>query len=79
MTGPQIRKSRSENEKKYAYAAQLGAWAGQAVMMYLAGRARLVGEISPFAPALMAAGIPPGPAPTTTKSQLPASIGSVFI
>ena len=60
MTGPQIRKSRPENEKKYAYAAQFGAWAGQAVMMYLAGRARLVGEISPFAPALMAAGMSAG-------------------
>ena len=60
MTGPQTRANRPQAGKNYAYAARLGAWTAQAAMMYLAGRAQLVGEISPFAPAVMAAGMRAG-------------------
>lgn len=42
------------------WAAKAGAWAAQAAGMYLLTRARLVGELSPFAPAAMAAGMASG-------------------
>ena len=60
MTGPQMRADRREAGKKYADAARTGAWALQGAVMYLAGRAQLAGELSPFAPALMAAGMRAG-------------------
>lgn len=42
------------------WAARAGAWAAQAAGMYLMSRAHLLGELSPFAPAAMAAGMAAG-------------------
>lgn len=60
MTGPEFGRRAASFAAIRPYLIKFAAWAGQAAAMALLSRARLMGELSPFAPAGFAAGFAGG-------------------
>lgn len=63
MTGPEFDRRAADAAAIRLILFRFAAWAGQAAAMALISRARLLGELSPFAPACFAAGFAGGWSP----------------